>query len=161
MRNRRAASVAAGFVTLLALNTAVANADPDVVGKQYGEAKGLLYQANLRPVVSTIVGDRVAQDQCFVVSTSKVTARDSSGVATTNQVQVNLNCYARPADRTTPGFSKANLSPDAVAVRETGIEATKKWKQSEEGQEWCAETAAEHPEWGPLPDCSPAADAVE
>lgn len=131
----------------LTLNCGIAAAEPSVIGKQYGEAKGILSQASLVPVVATVVGDRVPQDQCFVVSTSKVTARDSSGSPTTNQIQVNLSCYARPADRVTPGFSRANASPDAKAVRTAADEASRKWKQSSDGQAWCAETLAEHPDW--------------
>ena len=151
------ASVAA-CVLSLAWGSGVAAADADVIGKQYGEAKGLLGNEGLTAVVATMVGDRVRQDQCYVVSTSKVTSRDSSGHATTNEVQVNLSCYDRPADRTTPGFSKGNLNTDAEAIRKSHDEATKTWKQSEDGQKWCAKAAAEHPEWGLIPDCQLAAE---
>ena len=82
-------------------------------------------EENLTPVVKTMVGDRVPQDQCFVVSISKVTSHDSSGrEPNANEVQVNLSCYARPADRVTPGFSRGNSAPDAVAVRDAHDEAT-------------------------------------
>jgi hypothetical protein len=132
-----------------------ADAAPDVVGKTYGEAKGLLGKAGLAPVVATTVGDRAAsQDQCYVVGMSKITSRDSSGkVPKPNEVQVNLNCYAGQSGSTTPGFSKGNLAPDAVAIRETQDATTKKWKASPQGQKWCATAAVDHPEWVPIPDC--------
>ena len=158
MRNRifvAAGLAVAGCASPLFLSTGIAAADnPDVVGKKYSEAKQLLSQADLTPVVATVVGDRVSQDECFVVSTSKITSRDASGnAANNNDVRVNLSCYARPADRVTPGFSAGNLAPDAEAVREENDAETKKWLQSPDGQKYCAKQEAEHPEWGPIPDC--------
>jgi hypothetical protein len=92
-----------------------ASADPDLIGKQYLEAKGLLGQSGLSPVVATIFRDRVSQDHCYVVS-KKITSRDSSvRTANGNEVQVNLNCYAEQSDNGTPSFFKGNLAPDAVA----------------------------------------------
>lgn len=136
--------------------TGAATAAPDVIGKTYGEAKGILGQAGLSPVVATVVGDRAEQDQCFVVSTTAMTPLDSSGdPAAYNQIQVNLNCYVGQSDRRTPGYSKANNSPEAVATRATQEATTKKWKASEQGQKWCAEFEAEHPEWAPVQDCHP------
>lgn len=143
-------------VAMIALHPTVAGADPntDVVGKTYGEAKGILGKAGKSTVVSTVLGDRAQQDQCFVMSTTQMTPLDSSGNATAqNQVQVNLNCYAAQSDKKTPGNSKGNNSEQAVATRATQDEATKKWKASSEGQAWCAKFEGEHPEWAPIPDC--------
>lgn len=140
----------------LVLGQSVANADatPDVIGKTYGEAKGLLGQAGMTPVVATVLGDRAAsQDECYVVSMNKMTPLDSSGkTAEYNQVQVNLNCYAGQSG-TAPGLSKGNLASDAVAIRETHDAATKAWKATPEGQKWCVKYEGQHPEWAPIPDC--------
>jgi hypothetical protein len=68
-------------------------------------------------------------------------------------VQVNLNCYVGQSGASTPGYSKGNLAPEAVAVRDTQDAATKKWKATPEGQKWCAEFEGEHPEWAPISDC--------
>jgi hypothetical protein len=149
----RAGICVGACASLLWPGSGIAAADPDVVGKQYWEAKNLLSQANLTPVVATVVGDRVPQDQCYVASISKVSSRDASGNATTNQVQVNLNCYARPAGATAPGLSAGDSSQPSQKIRDGYDEADKNWKQSPEGQQWCAETATEHPDWGPLKYC--------
>jgi hypothetical protein len=124
-------------------------ADPDLIGKQYGEAKGLLRQSGLRLVVATIFRDRLSQHQCYVVGMSKITSRDSSArTANGNEVLVNLNCYAEHSDNGTPGFSKGTLRLMQSRVPETHDEVDKKWKASPEGQQWCAEIEGEHPEWG-------------
>ena len=65
---------------------------------------------------------------------------------------VNLNCY-EPATSSSPGFSAGSNHKDAQAVRETHAEETRAWKQSEEGQEWCAQAEVDHPGWGPIEGC--------
>ena len=65
---------------------------------------------------------------------------------------VNLNCY-EPATSSSPGFSAGSNHKDAQAVRETHAEETRAWKQSEEGQEWCAKAEVDHPGWGPIEGC--------
>lgn len=156
----RLASVAGICAAACAISTglgvAVASAAPapDVIGKTYGAAKGILGQAGMSAVVATVLGDRVEQDECYVTSMTTMTPLDSSGApAAYNQVQVNLNCYVGQSDKKTPGFSKGNLSPQAVAARATKEEADKEWKASPEGQAWCADFEAQHPEWAPVKNC--------
>ena len=161
MMMKRLVVVGITATALMAASQAASWAEPDVIGKQYAEAKGMLGKSGLTPIVSTVVGDRVPQDECFVVSTSKVTSRDSSGRATNNQVQVNLSCYGGSADGRAPGYSKGNNDASAVAVRDERDRLTKAWKASAQGQKWCAEFEAEHPEWAPIPDCHPDDAAAE
>jgi hypothetical protein len=138
----------------LVCSPSTAGADPDVVGMPYGTAKGELWKANLKPVIATVMGDRLAQDQCYVVSASKVTSRDSSGTASNQaSVMLNLSCYKASADARTPGFSAGNMGLSAEAVRAQDVAASKAWKQSPGGQKWCVETYTAHPEWEPDPDC--------
>jgi hypothetical protein len=148
-----AGGVVAVCASLFLSSYGIAAADPDVVGKQWGEAKGLLYQANLTPVIATVVGDQVEQAYCRVMSTSRITSRDSSGRPTTNQVQVNLSCYDKPASGKGPGVSAGNLTPSAQAIRQAEIDGARKWKQSPGGQKWCQETYSAHPDWQMDPDC--------
>jgi hypothetical protein len=160
------AAVFAAAMSLLGFGQGVAEADsaiPNVIGKTFGEAKGLLGQAGMTPVVATVLGDRASsQDQCYVVSMTKMTPLDSSGkTAQYNQVQVNLNCYTGQSDTKSPGYSKANLAPDAVAVRDTHDAADKAWKASPEGQKWCAKFEGEHPEYVPVPGCHSEAEEKE
>lgn len=133
----------------------VASADtPDVVGKTFGDAKGIVWQSQMKPVVVTMMGDRVPQDQCYVVSTTRVSTRDARGqVESPPVLGLNLSCYKSSASGKAPGFSAGNTSPSAEAVRTADAEATRKWKQSPNGQEWCEKTYSAHPEWDIDPDC--------
>lgn len=145
---------AAVCVASIGVAAGSASAAPDVVGKTYGDAKGILGQQGMSTVVATVIGDRVEQDQCFVVSMTTMTPLDSSGSpAAYNQAQVNLNCYAAQSDKKSPGYSKANNSPEAVATRATSAEARQKWLSSDQGQDWCVESEAEHPDWAPIDGC--------
>jgi hypothetical protein len=144
----------AACVMALFLGAGPAVAAPDVVGKTYGEAKGILGQAGMSTVVVTVLGDRVEQDQCYVTSTTQMTPLDSSGdPAAYNQVQVNLNCYVGQSDKKTPGYSKGNNSPEAVATRATSAAAREKWLASDQGQKWCVDSEAAHPDWAPIEGC--------
>ena len=144
----------AACLMLLGFQPAVSSAAPDVVGKTYGEAKGILGQAGMSTVVRSTLGDRAEPDKCYVVSTTQMTPLDSSGdPAAFKQVQVNLNCYTGESNRRAPGYSKANNSPEAVAVRATNDKVSKEWKATDKGQAWCAESELEHPDWAPIPDC--------
>lgn len=150
-----AVALCVGAVGLSAsVGLGVAVAAPDVIGKTYGEAKGILGQAGMSTLIATVVGDRAQQDECFVVSITQKTPLDSSGdPAAYNQVQVNLNCYVGQSDSKTPGYSKGNNSPEAVATRATSAEARKKWLASAQGQKWCVESEAANPEWAPIEGC--------
>lgn len=152
-------NVAVGVcVSMALLSTGAAAADPaadpnqDVIGMKYAAAKGVLGQANLTAVVATVVGDRLPQDECRVVSTSKPTFLDQSGDSKGNLIQVNLNCFLS-ASVTDPGFSAGNTMSSAQAVRDADVEETLEWKQTAGGQKWCQQAAIEHPEWVPISGC--------
>jgi hypothetical protein len=151
-----ASSAVATCAAMFVLTSGVANATtyPDVIGKTYADAKGIVWSSQMKPVVGTIVGDRGSQDQCRVVSMTKVTARDGRGnVITPQALALNLSCYPKPASASAPGVSAGNFAPDAEAIRAADAADTRKWKQSANGQEWCEKTYSEHPEWTPDPDC--------
>jgi hypothetical protein len=142
-----------GCASITMVTVGVAAADPDVVGKRYSDAKGVFSAANLTPVVATAVGDKLSQDQCFVVSTSQPTFLDQAGSSKGDLILVNLSCFPKPATANSLGFSAANNAPDAQAVRVTHEQESLKWKKTAEGQKWCAEAQTEHPEWGAIPGC--------
>lgn len=148
---------AAAVCAVAALSTAgVAVAEPgvdDAVGRRYAEAKAAFSQANLTPVVATVIGDKLPQDQCWVVSVSQVSLLDGNGFLRGDRVQVNLNCYPKPATALNPGFSAADNSQDAVAVRDTSAKEELHWKQTDQGQRWCAMALDKHPEWAPIEGC--------
>ncbi|WP_319454939.1 MULTISPECIES: PASTA domain-containing protein [unclassified Mycobacterium] len=150
-----AASVAGiiGCASMAMLSLGVAAAAPDVVGKQYSDAKSDFSSANLIPHVATVVGDQVPQDRCYVVSTSQPTFLDQNGTSRGDVILVNLNCYPKPATASNPGFSAGDFSPAAKAIRATQDQQAKEWMGTPDGQEWCHEALIENPDWGSIPGC--------
>lgn len=122
VRTRRrgvlAITLSACLVSLYAgyLPTAVASTNPDVTGKKYSEAKSMLSNAGLEPVVSTTVGDRTSRQDCLVTFTSQrnVPPPPNSRGAVRHQVLVSLNCDAAVASASHPGYSAQ--SPEASAL---------------------------------------------
>jgi beta-lactam-binding protein with PASTA domain len=57
-----AGAVAVACVSVALLGSGVSAAAPDVVGMKYYDAKAKLNEANLTPVVATVVGDRLPQN---------------------------------------------------------------------------------------------------
>lgn len=141
-----------GCVSTALLSLGVAAADPDVVGKQYTDAKGEFSAASLIPHVATVVGDQLPQDQCFVVSTSQPTFLDQAGTSRGDLVLVNLSCYPK-ATAVNPGFSAGNLSPAVKAIRATQDQQSKEWMATPDGQKWCHAALMKNPEWGSIPGC--------
>jgi hypothetical protein len=93
-----AGAVAAAGASMALFSTGIAAADnPDVVGKTYSDAQTAFQNANLTPVVATVVGDKLPQSDCYVASTSKPTFNDQSGASKGDMILVNLNCYPKPA----------------------------------------------------------------
>jgi hypothetical protein len=133
----------------------ICHADPDVVGMTYSDAKGVFSQANLTPVVATKTGDRVSLNDCYVVGTSQAKFNDDSGVQKDNVIQVHLSCYPKAATALNPGYSAGNTAPDAEAVRATSERKSMEWKQTSDGQRWCARAHEQHPEWGVIEGCPP------
>jgi hypothetical protein len=148
-------AVAACASMSLLLWPGIAVADPDVVGMTYSDAKAAFSQASLTPIVATTVGDRLPLNECYVVSTSRTTFFDqTTGSSTQNRIMVNLNCYPKGATALNPGFSAGNNAPDAAAVRDTSEQDALEWKQTAQGQRWCARAQEQHPEWGNIEGCA-------
>src|SRR4051794_10057302 len=126
-----AMATAAAFACLLLMGSGIASADdPDILGLKYSEAKALISEADMTPVVATTVGDQLPQGQCRVVNASKVTTRNSSGEPDHLTMQLALTCYRADANANSPGFSSADLGAPAVAVREQARLQTRDWKQT-------------------------------
>jgi hypothetical protein len=150
-----AGAAAVACASMAMLSPGVAAAAPDVVGMTYSDAKAAFSQANLTPTVATTVGDRLSLNDCYVVSTTQATFLDqTTGSSNDNQIQVNLNCYPKAATGLNPGFSAGNYAPDAQAVRDTSERKATEWKQTTQGQRWCARAHEQHPEWGDIDGCA-------
>lgn len=106
-----AAAVSVGFAPL-----AAATAPPDVIGKKYGDASGILTAAGFEPVVSTTVGDRAGRSDCIVTSYHQhnVPPPPNSRGAVRHQLLVSLNCDAAVASGKTPGPSAASVEGRAA-----------------------------------------------
>lgn len=118
----------AAAVALTLVGGGVASADDAVVGQYYKDAKAAISQMGMTPVVATTVGDRKDWDQCIVTSATKGSRTDGSGNRITNQMLVNLNCYAKYGTALWPGFSLQ--SPEGRKMWEADM-AAKKQKEAE------------------------------
>lgn len=107
---------AAAISVLFGAGVAQAAPAPNVVGQKYSAAQTAITAAGLTPVISTVVGDRLNQPDCQVVSTVSrtVAAPANSSGSALNQVLVSLNCDAAVASANKPGFSAA--SPQGVSA---------------------------------------------
>jgi len=106
----------------------VANADDQIVGQYYKDAKARIGQMGLTPVVATTVGDRKDWDNCIVTSANKSSFLDGSGNKAGNEMLVNLNCYSKYGTALWPGYSLA--SPEGRKMWEADM-AAKKQKEAE------------------------------
>jgi hypothetical protein len=115
---RISAGLAVGAAAAL-LGAGVAQAGgapPNVIGQKYSDAQTAITGAGFTPVISTVVGDRLAQADCQVVNTVSRTVPppEDTSASATNQLLISLNCDAAVASATKPGFSAA--SPQGVSA---------------------------------------------
>jgi hypothetical protein len=121
--------------------TGVATAD-DYAGITYRDAKSKATAYKRTPVVATIVGGRLALDDCFVMS---------SQAGPWPKMMFNLSCVPLQASATTPGGSVGDAQTQEFKKQKDARDL--EWKQSPDGRKWCVKTAAEHPEWVPIAGC--------
>lgn len=67
-----------------------------------------------KPVIATVSGDRLATDDCIVVSSVNSMFLDASGAGPDKAVLVNLNCNAAIAAPGKPGNSAASVAGRAA-----------------------------------------------
>ena len=123
-----AGACGAAAVALTMVGGGVANADDQIVGQYYKDAKARIGQMGMTPVVATTVGDRKDWDNCIVTSANKSSFLDESGNKSGNQMLVNLNCYAKYGTALWPGFSLQ--SPEGRKMWEADM-AAKKQKEAD------------------------------
>ncbi|HEY6574732.1 MAG TPA: hypothetical protein VI029_07310, partial [Mycobacterium sp.] len=131
-----AGACGAAAIALMLVGAGVANADDQVVGQTYKDAKAAIGQMGLTPVVATTVGDRKDWDDCIVTSANKAPFLDESGNKTGNQMLVNLNCYGKYSTGNWPGFSLQ--SPEGRKMYEADLAA----KQQREAEAAAAQQQA-------------------
>jgi hypothetical protein len=122
-----AASVGASVVLMpLSFGVAAAGAAPNVVGRAYSDASGVLSAAGFTPVLSTVIGDRKSLSDCVVVNQVPRTVQppENSAGSATGEVLLSLNCEASVASATSPGNSLA--SPEGRKAAAEAAAAAKK-----------------------------------
>jgi hypothetical protein len=135
-----AGACGAAAVAFTLVGGGVANADDQVVGQYYKDAKSAINQMGLVPVVVTTVGDRKDWDNCIVTSANRGSRMDGSGNRITNQMLVNLNCYAKYGTALWPGFSlqspegRKMWEADMAAKEQREAEAKAAAQQAEQDQ---------------------------
>jgi hypothetical protein len=102
-----AGAVGAAGVAMAFVGQGVARADAmsQVTGKYYGQAKSVLSQAGLTPIVATRVGDVATDDNCVIDRIQPANFTNGTGGAASKTVYVYLNCYANVASLS-PGYSR-------------------------------------------------------
>ena len=124
-----AAVGAAGIATAL-VGQGVAGADAlsAVTGKYYGQAKSVLSQAGLTPIIATRVGDVATDDNCVIDRIQPANFTNGTGKAASKTVYVYLNCYANVASTTQPGYSLQ--SPLGKAAHDAEVQQQQQSEQN-------------------------------
>lgn len=130
--------------TLVGAGVADANT-PSVVGKTYGKASEMLSGWHLAYQVATTLGTELPRNDCTVVSQRLRSASHFGSVTTPATLLLSLDCTAAVASATQAGNSAA--SPEGRAAK---LEQFVEWwrTNSPDGQKWCSDNQAAHPEWG-------------
>lgn len=135
-------SFGAAATAMAILGSGTASAD-DYAGQTYADASAAISDAGQTAIVSTVVGDKLPQDECIVASSrvsslpNSIADEDYPGnlVPNTDEILLALNCNGGVAEGGNPGNSA--LSP---AGREAMAAAQ---EEAEEGAEAGSEIAEE------------------
>jgi nickel-dependent lactate racemase len=109
-------------------------ASADYTGQTYAQASENIEAHGMKAVISSVVGDQLAQDDCVVTNAKTSSFLNSSGVLEEKTILLALNCNETVAKPGTPGNSLA--TPEGKAAKK------------DQGD---AEYFNTHPEWC-LPD---------
>jgi hypothetical protein len=125
-----AGAVGAAGVAMAFVGQGVAGADAmsQVTGKYYGQAKSVLSQAGLTPIVVTRVGDVATDDNCVIDRIQPANFTNGTGGAASKTVYVYLNCYANVASLS-PGYSRQ--SPLGKAAYDAELQAQQQQQQQQ------------------------------
>lgn len=125
----------------------VAHAD-DLTGKTYSDAAAEIAKMNGKAVVSTVVGDQLAKDQCIVAGWHKGSFLDDKGAARGAEYLLSLNCnqaLAAPGDpgnslSTPQGQQRKKILHDAAIILDTPAAC----EQSDAMHTFCVNFCKEH-----------------
>jgi hypothetical protein len=103
---------------------AAAKSDP-LIGKKYSEASALISGWGADAVIETVIGSRLATDDCIVGTWSRSSFRDIDAKKRKGAILLNLNCNDSLASAGSPGNS-ATSAEGKLAKRNIKVGA------------WCA-----------------------
>lgn len=101
------AGIVAFSVASGAVGAGIAAADPNLKGQTYSKAAELIASWGSKAVISSVVGDQLAMDDCIVTASKNSKFLDSSGRHQSPAVLLNLNCNPPLASAGKPGASAA------------------------------------------------------
>lgn len=138
----RSCGVGGVLVALVAVfGTGVATAD-DYAGSTYSDAKSKASASGRTPVVASVLGGRLAMDDCIVT-------RSQAGKWP--NMMLSLSCNALQASASTPGGSVMDAQSQEFKKEKEAKDL--EWKQSPDGIAWCKKAEVDHPEWVPIAGC--------
>lgn len=140
-----AGAVGAAGVAMAFVGAGVAGADAlsEVTGKYYGQAKAVLSQAGLTPVVASRVGDIATDDNCVIDRIQPANFTNGTGGTTSKTVYVYLNCYANVASAAQPGYSRQSQLGAAAYNSEQQQAAQQQQQQAAAAQPQAPDNSAE------------------
>ena len=151
---KRLMVLAAGAgVAMIMFSAGVAEAQgaPNVSGKKYSDAVTALKSAGFTAKVAAKVGDLLPEDDCVVSSQTTSSPGSSFGPSqfapaegNNKMVLLSLNCNATLASSTDAGNSVASPEGREAAKIRKNVE----WQRTPDGQVWCEQNKAQHPDWG-------------
>jgi hypothetical protein len=142
-----ASAVGAAGVAMAFAGQGVASADAlsEVTGKYYGQAKSVLSQAGLTPVVATRVGDVATDDKCVIDRIQPANFTNGTGTAASKTVYVYLNCYANVASSGQPGYSRqSQLGAAAYAAEQQAAGQGQQQQQQPDADAQAAQQAQQN-----------------
>ena len=139
-----AGAVGAAGVAMAFVGQGVARADAlsEVTGKYYGQAKQVLSQAGMTPIVATRVGDVATDDRCVIDRIQPANFTNGTGGAASKTVYVYLNCYANVASPLQPGYSRQSPLGSAAYNAEQQAAAQQQQQQADQQAALQAQQAA-------------------
>jgi hypothetical protein len=142
------AAAAGAAMSLSSAGAAGAQGAPDVTGKTYSEAAATLKNAGFTARLAATVGDQLSQNDCLVSSQAVLASTSSFGPAQfnggggNNIVMLSLNCNGTLASAGESGNSAA--SPQGREAK--NVQKTVEWEKTADGQKYCEEQQAKHPD---------------
>ncbi|MBB3601838.1 hypothetical protein FHT40_001471 [Mycolicibacterium sp. BK556] len=96
-------------VVAVGVGTGIAGASgPNLTGQTYSQASEKIASWGSKAVISSVVGDQLAMDDCIVTGSSRAGFLDSSGRKQDSAFLLNLNCDGSLAAAGKPGVSAAS-----------------------------------------------------